>query len=177
MISLRRTLTWPKRRWRAGGFGIHSPFAFTLVTEVLAGKISDSRIDPVRAAAGNRIRQMALIYRCVRHFNPAIVAVYPSDDKTIIDTVRLACPKVEIAGDDCPTPPDMTIVGSPEAAPAHDNGSPVHIIAHIEKEPAKSLWKRLNDGCTRGMDFSDRRTGIICRFSHLPRQSFRIVFK
>ena len=71
----------------------------------------------------------------------------------------------------------MTVAGAAGSPLERDNGSPVCIITRINKEPSRSLWKRVTATCSRGMDFSDRRTGIICRFSHLPRQSFKIVIK
>lgn len=177
MISIRRTLTWPKRRWRAGGFGIHSPFAFAFVTGALARKGAADSEAGLRDIADDDYHSLALLYRCVAYLKPKSVAICPAGDEKLIRTVQLAHPEAVITGADSPTPPDMTVVWRPEAAPERDNGATIYFISRIDKEPAKGLWKRLNDNCTHGMDFTDRRTGIICRFSHLPRQSFKIVFK
>ncbi len=178
MISLRRTMTWPRRRWRAKGFGIHSPFAFSFVTEVLARRGCGGIDEELRAAAtGDGFGDMALIYRCISHFRPGKIAIYPAGDEILTRIVGLTAPDAEIISGNSTITPDMAIVRTPEAAPTHDNGAPVYIIRNIDRAPAKDLWKRLTSGCSRGMDFSDRRTGIICRFSHLPRQSFKIAFK
>lgn len=177
MISARRIMTWPKRRWRAKGFGIHSPFAFSFVTGVLAKKGADGNEEALRAISGNGFRQMALLYRCIRHFKPTRIAFYPADDETLEKVIRLACEKAVIATDDNDGIPDMTVVGTSEGSILRDNGSAVYFVSRIDKEPYRAFWRHLNTSCTRGMDFTDGHTGIICRLSHLPRQSFKIVFK
>lgn len=177
MISMRQIMSWPKRRWRAGGFGIHSPFAFSFVTGVLARKDIDGNVDKLRSISGNDCRQTALLYRCIRHFKPARIAVYPAGDETLTKVIRLACEKTQIVTDNNHGIPDMTVVGMSDDATLRDNGSPVYFVSHIDKEPYREFWKHLTACRDHGMDFTDGRTGIICRFSHLPRQSFKIVFK
>lgn len=177
MISLRRTITWPKRRWRAGGFGIHSPFAYSFVTEVLSRGGAAGHEKLLDGLTGDDLHFAALLLRCIVHLNPSTIAVYPDSDDRLRSIIKATGRNITIVDDDSAAVPDMTVFGATGDSLPGDNGSPVCIIARIDKEPSRSLWKRLTATCTRGMDFSDRRTGIICRFSHLPRQSFKIVIK
>lgn len=139
MTGIRRIMTWPRRRWRSHGFGIHSPFAYTFVTEVLA-------------KSGGELPE-----RCSSYLNRADIAA--------------AMP----AG--CAAGHDITYINTLSDKPLPDNGSQVYIISHIDKGANKTLWKQLTENASCGMDFSDYRTGVICRFHHLPRQSFKIVVK
>lgn len=177
MISLRRTITWPKRRWRAGGFGIHSPFAYSFVTEVLSRGGAAGHEKLLDGLTGKDLHFASLLLRCIEYLKPASIAIYSDADGRLRHIIGSAQPDITIVGNDSTAVPDMTVFGATGDSLPGDNGSPVCIIARIDKEPSRSLWKRLTATCTRGMDFSDRRTGIICRFSHLPRQSFKIVIK
>ena len=165
MISFRRTITWPKRRWRAGGFGIHSPFAYSFVTEVLSRRGAAGHEKLLDGLNGEDLHFASLLLRCIEYLKPATIAVYSDSDDRLRRIIKAT------------VVPDMTVAGAAGSPLERDNGSPVCIIARINKEPSRSLWKRVTATCSRGMDFSDRRTGIICRFSHLPRQSFKIVIK
>ena len=176
MALLRRILTWPKRRWRAGGFGIHSPFAFAFVTQVLAKRNIDGNEAELRAIAGRNYRQYALLYRCVKYFKPQSVVIYPTDDATLTRVINLAEPESRIIADGETAIPDMTIITSDEGT-ERDNGAAVYFISRADKEPRGSFKARMASECERGMDFSDYRTWIMCRFKHLPRQSFKIVLK
>lgn len=176
MIFLRRILTWPKRRWRAGGFGIHSPFAFAFVTQVLAKRNIDENDSELRAIAGKNYRHHALLYRCVKHFKPQSVVIYPMGDATLTRVVNLANPTSKILAEGDASVPDMTIISSCEII-ERDNGAAVYFISRSDKEPELSFKTRMAAECEHGMDFSDYRTWIMCRFKHLPRQSFKIALK
>lgn len=133
---IRRILTWPKRKWRSKGFGIHSPFAFEFVTEVLA--------------KGNG----PLLDRATRYL------------EAYRQTMGATAP-----------PPRIAAINGVCGDVIHDNGAEVYLISGIDKGENRAFWERLvaSSGC--GMDFSDYRTGIICRFPHLPRQSFKVIIK
>lgn len=177
MISLRRTITWPKRRWRAGGFGIHSPFAYSFVTEVLSRGGAAGHEKLLDGLTGEDLHFASLMLRCIEYLKPATIAVYSDSDDRLRRIIKATGRDISVVGDDITVVPDMTVAGAAGSPLERDNGSPVCIITRINKEPSRSLWKRVTATCSRGMDFSDRRTGIICRFSHLPRQSFKIVIK
>lgn len=154
---LRRLLTWPKRKWRSKGFGIHSPFAFRFVTETLSKGEGE------------------LICRCIRDLELKRVAVKSEDLKERLEHLSQGANEVVEYGD-LPTP-DITVIDAVSCDILDDNGAKAYFINHINKGENKALWKRLTASAEYGMDFSDFRTGIICRFPHLPRQSFKIVFK
>lgn len=175
MIAMRRILSWSKRRWRARGFGIHSPFAYKFVTGVLAIRLSEDNKTKLRELVGRSYRRYALLYRCIQHFKPQTVALAPINNE-LARIVKLANPTSKIIENNATTIPDMTIITSgTEEMP--DNGSEIYYVCGINKEPGRSVWKKLKESSEYGMDFSDYRTGIMCRFKHLPRQSFKIAFK
>ncbi|MDE6316958.1 MAG: hypothetical protein K2L73_00995 [Muribaculaceae bacterium] len=163
MTSVRRILSWPGRRWRSRGFGIHSPFAYSFVTETLAAKGAGECEEAIKAIAGKDFRRLSLLYRCVRHLRPDSIALYPEDDATARHVIALASPerniKVISAADNATETPGL------------------YFIADIDREPSRSVWDSITARHTRGMDFSDMRTGLLCPYPHLPRQSFRIVFR
>lgn len=169
MMWLRRIVTLPRRRWRAKGFGIHSPFAFDFVTRALAPK--------GKVAVRGWGKDGDLLYRCAVYLRPVRVAVMPGGSPTLTEILRAACPEIEIVGDDGEVTPDMTVVDAIAGQNLPDNGATVYFIAGMDKGENRALWERLTASGTHGMDFSDYRTGIICRYGHLPRQSFKIAYK
>ena len=175
MIALRRFLTWLKRRWRGGGFGIHSPFAFSLVTEALCKKGAAGHDEALQAIGCRDMHFAAVVCRCIDHLKPKSIAIVDGDGSSEFRSI------IRLFGDDITIvdegDSDMAIVGVTSGALAFDTNAKVVLIARVDKEPSRSLWKRLTTTCSRGMDFSDYRIGIICRYSHLPRQSFKIVIK
>jgi len=138
MSVLTRILTWPRRRWRTYGFGIHSPFAYAFVTEVLA-----------KNGAPLPERCSGFLAR------PDVTATLPA-----------RCRDRRV-----------TVIDSYLSRQPADSGTPVYIVSHIDKGANKALWKQLTGNATYGMDFSDCHTGVICRFPHLPRQSFKVVVR
>lgn len=77
---LRRALTSWSRHHRSRGFGIHSPFAFRFVREVLRERLpyyAYRRINALRAQAATLCRgkvipagEARMLFRIVNHFNP-----------------------------------------------------------------------------------------------------------
>lgn len=75
-------------------------------------------------------------------------------------------------------PAYITIIdGSDESLQEPDPDSNVIIFCNLRKSGQKKLWKKLRATGSHGADFSDLRRGIICRFKHLPRQSYKIVIR
>ncbi|MBD5210881.1 MAG: hypothetical protein HDS77_06405 [Bacteroidales bacterium] len=163
MTSLRNIITWPRRRWRSRGFGIHSPFAYAFVTETLAAKGAGDCEERVRAVAGKDYRRMALLWRCVSRLQPDSIALYPEADDTARQVIEMAAgsrkPRIIRADDTATETPTF------------------YFISGIDKGETRDLWQRISSRHTRGMDFTDLHTGILCPYPHLPRQSYRIVFR
>lgn len=177
MIALRRMLTWPKRRWRGGGFGIHSPFAYAMVTEALC-KEGAAGHEAELAALGCLDKHFAAtMCRCIEHLKPrsiAIVADSGAAERTIGSVIREIDRSIAIVDNG---KADMAIVDSPSGKPVIADEADTILISRVDKEPMRSLWHSLTSASERGMDFSDYRIGLLCRYAHLPRQSFKIVIK
>lgn len=149
-LKLPRIATWPKRRWRTGGFGIHSPFAYKFITHVAKNRIAVSadtiaRVGHISLSRG----QARIVCRCVEYFKPSEVSfVAPDVVMLVVDN------------------------------PSQEGNSNVEVTIHfgINRKESRARWRKANM-ITSGMDFSDGRTGIICPFPYLPRQSFKIVFR
>ncbi len=163
MMPFRRLISWPKRRWRSRGFGIHSPFAYDFVTGTLAPRRPGGCDEALRGLPQSDFKRLRLLYRCVRKLRPDMVAVYPEADETMLRVIRLASAghPVEV----------ISASQTPSATPG------LYFISGIDREPSRAVWKHVTTRHDRGMDFSDMRTGIFCPYPHLPRQSFRIVFR
>lgn len=170
MMGWRRILTAPRRRWRAKGFGIHSPFAFDFVTKALAPKRVATKCHEWNGWEN-------LIYRCAAYLKPERAAVVAPGDSNVTAILKAARGDIEIVDPDSGITPDITIVTDTAGAPLRDNAAAVYIIAGIDRGANRDFWERLLAEAQRGMDFSDYRTGIICRYPHLPRQSFKIAYK
>jgi hypothetical protein len=173
MIHLRRTLTLPLRRWRTYGFGIHSPFAYELMTKVIGERSEYYAYESLRQFHTDRYAELTLLLRLLCHFAPSEVAVAGSS--TAIDTVIHAYDsRVDIV----PPAPDhrfLIVESANDLSPAATPGTnSVIVVRHINHTPAKHLWRRLRKTyASECMTFNDGRIGIICRRSMIPTQSFK----
>lgn len=134
----------PLRCWRAKGHGIHSPFAYRFVTDVLC--LNDDygyyAYDQIAAKKCSRREQrwMRTITR--------LKASYPDE---------------------------LLVVGDKMACQADLESHHVIAIADITQGCGSELWQQLSS-LDRGMTFTNHRSGVVCLFKHLPRQSFVVNF-
>lgn len=162
-MGIWRAISERYKRWRHGrGFGVHSPFAYTFITEVL-------RQPYAYYAYGHLNRRERLVFRVVLHFRPATVAIVGpgSYKKAVADAMPAArfTPVAEA---------DILIVTDPTAsALAPFKGR--CIIAFDAN--ASAPWQALNASLTHGMTFDNGiDTSIAALLPHLPRQTFLTKF-
>lgn len=151
-----------RRRWRMKGHGVHSPFAFRLVTGVLRDP-GEYYAYPMltRTAKANREnpRRIRMLFRLICEFAPATVRV----DDTLTESERAAIlaadSRITLTREDAPV-----AVVAEAVIPA----SGVVIARHID--PALLTAPR-----QYGMIFTDGHRAVIMMRPDLPPQNFDVM--
>lgn len=151
------------------GFGIHSPFAFRFVTEVLAQRLpyygyTDISGDP-------RIR---LLFRLTVYFRPSTVAVFSSEPQLLCQAIHKASPGAHITNT---STPDFIVADAadfpPEAYSRLIAGGASALILNALPATRHAIASAIS----HGMIFDNRRsTLVVASLSHLPRQDFDVWF-
>lgn len=156
---------WPvnriKRLWRGRGHGVHSPFAYRFITNVLrlkgryyASAELDRMPDP---------RWCTLLFRLVCEFEPRCVEVPEDSTPAVCRALALADSRVEVKN-----------VASDAVIMYSQNGV-VTVYRDIRITPAG--WESKRVSMTSGMTFTDGRMAVVVERSDLPRQDFKINFR
>lgn len=157
-------------RWRhSRGFGIHSPFAFRFITEVLCMPELYGYYSYLDIPRGD----MRTLFRVVVRLQPRKVAMVDCDNRDIRRAVFDAAPK---------------------AAPANLNEADFVVFdaARNRKLPADAIpprahmfimnyrkWKELETyraTLGHGMIFMGNHVAVVAALQHLPRQDFDVRF-
>lgn len=194
MHAIQRFLRRPLMYWRSRGFGIHSPFAYALIREVLAEKGEYYAYARLREAAAADFRFNSLIHRLVCRFTPESVLVAGCDD-AVNRAISMADSRIEFVAD--PSEAQMVIFGdegegvfsevlsrvkSIDSSLKVDSGTSLRkplltvVIRNLDRPSMEARWIMLCAGARCGMAFSNGLTGILCLSPHLPRQSFVLSF-
>lgn len=157
-MSLASLLTLPLRKakmWRTGlGFGIHSPFAFGFVCNVLRNPHPFYAFrDEVKTGADKRL------FRVVNHFNPRTVALIGNNTAGARRVIALCCPAARFS--DNPAEADFVYLAPGENVPEQFR---VLFAADLAEPPSDA------------MTFSNGRVCIAVRRPSLPDQSFLLNF-
>ncbi|MDE6854265.1 MAG: hypothetical protein K2J38_04325 [Muribaculaceae bacterium] len=157
------------RCWRHGkGFGIHSPFAYALITEVLRQRhpyYGYADISP-----DQRIR---LLFRLVTHFRPEGVLIVSSQPRLLQGAVQRASSRVRIGASDA----DFIVADAADCTP-----DALAALLHpgvkmlvLNALPGTSALLSSRMPC--GMLFDNRRGTLFAAvLPHLPRQTFEVRF-
>ncbi len=182
-----RLLEVLRRRSRRRGFGVHSPFAYRYITEVVAQRYSyyaydDIAINWCKNGSGDRRMpesEARLLFRIACH-QQADVALYlnPTTEQHFIP-LMLAKPSTQIDGSDGATLAVADgIYGADDIAALKrvvESGGVVVLrnMADVESGTAKAYEIVKQTGF--GMSFTDGRTAVYVGKSYLPRQDFELV--
>lgn len=169
-------LKLPRRYMRSRGFGVHSPFAFSFINDVLRmrsgyGLYCYDSVAAVARRTGVPVRLLRLWARIVWRFAP-------SGNITLGEGAEAASEVALCAGADASHPAGVLWVGRDSgcdagslAADMAGNGYVVMFTGC--RELADEVWGKLS----RGMCFRNRSgVVVIVAHSHLPRQEFDIMF-
>lgn len=145
-----------KHRWRSCGFGIHSPFAYHFVTEVLC--LSPAYTYYAYALTSDR--HMRLLVRLLAFFNPASVCIRLGNPREAAGIVRAVVPSAAVLSDSA----EFTITDMPLAVPGNALVLGREAVAALAALPME-----------HGMIFSNGRDcAVVAALPHLPRQDFEI---
>lgn len=181
MISAPLTLFRCLRHRR--GFGIHSPFAYAFVTEVLAQRLPYYGYADISHDA--RIR---LLFRLIVYFQPEKAAVFSSQPDLLRRAIIRASSKTHIT--------DANTSQCPVAAMNSGLTSADFVVADADDYEPETYISLITDGANaiilnavpdsrraiasalpHGMIFDNRRgTLVVASLSHLPRQDFDVWF-
>lgn len=158
---------WVSRYRHGRGFGVHSPFAYRLITEVLRETLPYYDWDRVTS------RRHRLLYRLLCRFRPNAVSAPPSLEAI----VKMAAPSVALVA---PEDADFLILNSNDnpdiAAAALGRGAIILICAPRHKTMLRSLLPTL-EALGHGMVFDNERdTALIVPSPGLPMQVFNARF-
>ncbi len=156
--------------WRHGrGFGIHSPFAFRFITEVLRMRVPYYAYSDIPAVG--RLRQ---IFRVVCHLGVSRVAVLADQPELIEVAVCRVGRNVAIVDEN----PDFVVADMKSAdadtvATFIEAGCSGAYLLNCRKECLETICSRMS----YGMTFDNLRgTAVIAALPHLPRQDFKVKF-
>lgn len=155
------------RRWRnSRGFGVHSPFAFAFITDVLRQRCAYYAYEQLANEAAVRT-----LFRVALHLRPNSIAVFA--DSKWRKAVELACVKAHIS--DNIADADFIVIDlakHPEIDPTQYVGK--HVVAVGR---ARNSWRDLLNAMPNGMTFDNGKTiAIAVAYRHLPRQDFKLFF-
>lgn len=195
---------WLKKLRTSRGFGVHSPFAFYLITGVIRQKEAQyyayQELDALcegdyGEGSGCTAAEARLLLRLVCHFRPGAVMVSGVAVAPVSAILKEGAPhalrlpaKAEAVAEAPADAPVMVIADNITAAEATDlralaerlsrhPAGAVLAVRGVASGVAARLWNDINAApTTRGMDFSDGRHGLLCMMPGLPRQSFSLYF-
>lgn len=176
MNKVKRFLSWPKRRWRTLGFGIHSPFAYEFLTTVVCEKYNYYNYDRLEEIESPiPFKYLALIFRCICFFKPRHICIIGQSE-----TMRLVAGYADsrcLISDRPDTSAGFFIIADQtEYASFPIPDGSVVIMPCLSNDRSVDFWKQVCRDMDHGMTFDDDNIGIACLFNHLPRQSFKIAF-
>lgn len=162
MKLTRRVYTYPLRKWRTWGFGVHSPFAFDMMTKVIGNHTPYECYSLLPAAGHPKTRRLRLLIRLLCRFNPASVT-YTGSDPDIVATVRAYSAHTVIDTDGTAF---VINDATSRTVRISDKGVTVSLGIGTGRYPY-----------SYGMTFTDRRVTVICALRHLPRQNYRFTLR
>ena len=153
------------RWWRhSRGFGVHSPWAYSLIMEALRPHGTNYAYDMLNAAIGRRRRLARMVMRVLEHLRPGSVTVLGGSEWAYL---------VERAG--CTGQGgEAVIVDRPEAR-VPESAETV-IFTCLDTPEGRRAWQRLLDEAHAPAMAIDthRALGILSRRQGLPRQTIHL---
>lgn len=149
------------RRRHSRGFGIHSPFAYRFITEVLC---LPHNYGYYAYALAGRDGNLRLLVRLLAFFSPASVTVDLGEGAAAVGRlVREVLPHAALNGPH----PDFIISDKNVIAQMPCN-------AFLIGEEALACLPAIGEALPYGMTFAGRSCAVVAALPHLPRQDFEL---
>lgn len=159
-------------RWRTmRGHGVHSPYAFRFITEVLrtpGNFYADPRLESLALESGENVRWLKLLFRLVCEFQPRYVG---ADTLSQAERKAIAIADSRVTfGKPSPTrdPGQLLIL---DRAPQSFHAGHT-IVRHMDTLSPLELTSRM----PRGLLFHDGRMAVAVCSVHAPVQHFKVNF-
>lgn len=155
-------------RWRHGhGFGVHSPWAYRVITEVIGEHAKYYAYPEINDLFGTRRKTARTVYRLLLHLKPSRVEVI-GDERWH----RLAKLTGSLHNNGSP----VLIVDNPASFTSCGDAETV-IFTCLGSTDGRNVWRTTLANITTGMVIdSHRKIGIICFRHGLPRQTIHARF-
>lgn len=164
-----------KRLWRGRGHGVHSPFAYRFITNVLRLKgryYASDELDRLPDA-----RWCTLLFRLVCEFEPETVEVPEDSTSAVLRALALAVSRVEVKKGVYDASGLEPVTGASDAVRMFSKKGAVTAFRDIKSSHARAEWRRKLASMTCGMTFTDGRMAVIVERPDLARQDFEIDFR
>lgn len=156
-------------RWRHGhGFGVHSPWAYRIITEVIGEQAKYYAYPEIDALFGKRRKTARQVFRLLLHLQPGKVPVVGDSrwQELVAKVGNLQ------AGN-----PTVAIIDNPAECDALPQDAETIIFTCLGTTAGRNLWRRTVASLTAGMVIdSHRKIGIISFRHGLPRQTIHARF-
>lgn len=149
-----------RRRRHTGGFGVHSPFAFRFITEVLNQRHQYYSYEYLSPAG-----HMRTVFRICLALKPATVAIFEGLEGYRA-AVEAACPSAKIVSAD---KADLIVARHSDSRLCEYACNGRHLIAIGKPGLA---WRNACKSLPYGMTFTSPSIAVAVALKHLPRQDF-----
>lgn len=185
--ELRHYRTALRRLHRSRGYGIHSPFAFRFVRDVLRGRRCRYYADSELTAARRRLKRrgtdgvpssgmLRRLHRVVSHLQPSRVIIYGNPDPLSVMAVTLASARatqLHVPPGGCPTllSGDMIYINTTDGCETLSEticdalqADGCIYLTDIRDGRIRALFERLRHGLSHAQIFcNDREAVMVCR--------------
>lgn len=170
-LTLRPATAFAKylSRWRHGhGFGVHSPWAYRIITEVIGESAKYYAYPEIDALFGKRRKTARQVFRLLLHLQPGKVIIV-GDNKWH----ELVAKVGELHHGN----PTVMIVDNPSEYSECSDNSETIIFTCLGTSAGQAVWRKAVAERASGMAIdSHRKIGIISFRHGLPRQTIHARF-
>lgn len=184
MSRAHKILSAPKRLMRSRGFGVHSPFAYTFIRDVIDSPCryyAHDNINIIARKHGAKRRRLDLIFRIACRFDFRDAFCSGRSATAMMHTLALshadfkptpAGKAPSLVAADCGCDEASTLDQARKAIAA--GGAIVLFDINSNDSATHTIWRIICDEATIGMAFAGSSTGIFIASPHLPRQDHSI---
>ncbi len=178
--NIRNPLVWLRRIRHRKGYGVHSPFAYDMLTQVIysPGQYYDYKLLDAQFLGWNRLllhRRMVidrLLFRLTNRWQPTRIYA-PHASKRALTYIRRGCQHAVIDGSASTDEADFIYLSAPvDNVMRHVGNECMLVLDNLTKN--KAFWKKLLTNERTRVTFDLYDVGIVIFDKRLQRQDFVI---